>query len=33
LFYNYNNLDSLLEDTALYEKLEKDIGVWLLKIG
>ena len=26
LFYNYNNLDNLLEDKLLYEKLEENIG-------
>ena len=26
LFYNYNNLDNLLEDNLLYEKLEENIG-------
>ena len=27
LFYNYDNLDNLLEDKLLYEKLEENIGV------
>ena len=27
LFYNYNNLENLLEDKPLYEKLEENIGV------
>ena len=26
LFYNYNNLENLLEDKPLYEKLEENIG-------
>ena len=26
LFYNYNNLENLLEDKSLYEKLEENIG-------
>ena len=26
LFYNYNNLENLLEDNLLYEKLEENIG-------